>query len=121
MFYPQYTDTGAVLPFELQPAAAGTYKPGTMLVFSEGKLIPANNPTERCPYVSVGHETVVDGGSLTVVPNRMDVTWRCNEIDGVITVGDKVGIVDGVKVSDESASKIMTVVAIRDDGSVEVR
>lgn len=121
MFYPLKSDTGAVLPFEQQPAAAGTYKPGTMLVFSDGKLTVANNPAAGCPYVSIGHETVADGGYLTVVPNRADVTWRCDDVTGELAVGDKVGIVDGIKVSSDAANKILTVVGVRDDGSVEVR
>ena len=121
MFYPLRSDTGAVLPFEQQPAAAGTYKPGTMLVFGDGKLVVANNPAGRPAYVSVGHETVADGGCLTVACARVDVVFRCDEIVGNVAVGDKVGIVDGVKVSSDAANKIMLVVAVRDDGSVEVR
>ena len=120
MFYPLKSDTGAVLPFEQQPAAAGTYAPGTTLVFSEGKLIVAHNPSAAPHYVSVGHETVADGGMITVVRCAKDVVWRCDDVVGTPKLGDKLGVANGVQASSE-VSKIMLVIGVRDDGSIEVR
>ena len=121
MFYPHTNTTGTVIPFEEQPAVAGTYKRGMMLAFDGGKLKAADNPTARCPYISAANAVVADGGTLTVIPNTMDLTLRCDDVVGEPSVGDKVGVVTGVKASTAATNKILTVVAVRDDGSIEVR
>ena len=122
MFYPLKVDSGSgVLPYEMKPAAAGTYKAGTMLTFSSGKLIPASKVTAAPEYVSVGNETVTDGALLTVAACSSNVTWRCNDVAGTPAVGDKVGIVNGVQASTSETNKCATVTAVREDGSIEVR
>ena len=121
MFYPHTSSTGTVTPFEEQPAVAGTYKRGMMLVFDGGKLKAADNPSGRCPYICAANATVKDGDALTVIPNAMDLTLRCDDVVGDPVVGDKVGVVGGVQASTEAVNKPMLVVAVRDDGSVEVR
>ena len=121
MFYPHTNTTGTVTPFEEQPAAAGTYKRGMMLLFNGGKLTVANNPSGRCPYICAGNATVEDGGTLTVIPNVSDLTLRCDDVVGEVTVGAKVGIVNGVQASSEASSKVLLVVAVCDDGSILVR
>lgn len=121
MFYPHTSSTGTVTPFEEQPAVAGTYKRGMMLVFDGGKLKVADNPAGRCPYICAANVTVADGETLTVIPNANDLTLRCDDVVGNPAVGDKVGIVGGVQVATEGATKVLMVVAVRDDGSIEVR
>lgn len=121
MFYPHTRSTGAVLPFEEQPAVAGTYKRGMMLAFDGGKLKVADNPAGRCPYICAANATVKDGDALTVIPNAVDMTLLCDDVVGDPVVGDKVGVVGGIQVSPEAGNKFLLVVAVRDDGSVEVR
>ena len=121
MFYPHTNTTGTVIPFEEQPAVAGTYKRGMMLVFDGGKLKVADNPSGRCPYISVANETVVEGGVLTVMPNTNNLTLRCDDVVGDPVVGDKVSVVGGVQASSAASNKHLLVVAVRDDGSIEVR
>lgn len=121
MFYPFSNSTGTVVPFEEQPAVAGTYKPGMMLAFDGGKLKVADNPTSRAPYICAGHATVTDGGNLTVIPFSTSLTLRCDDVVGDVAVGDKVGVVAGVQASADAANKTLLVVGVRDDGSIEVR
>lgn len=59
MFSPHKTDTGAVLPWEYMPAAAGTYQAGQLLNASGGKLTAISAASKTTPgYLCMANITV---------------------------------------------------------------
>ncbi len=67
MFFPHITDTGAVMPWEYLPAAAGTYKAGQLLNVCEGELTAISAACTTIPqYLSVAERTAADGELLPV-------------------------------------------------------
>lgn len=76
MFSPHKSDTGAVLPWEYLPAAAGTYEAGQVLQVANGKVaaIAAASKTTP-PYLCMGSLTVADGESLPVTRIDKDMIY----------------------------------------------
>lgn len=67
MFSPHKTDTGAVLPWEYMPAAAGTYQAGQLLNAKNGKLTPVSAASTTTPgYLCMANITIADGDVVPV-------------------------------------------------------
>ena len=67
MFSPHKTDTGAVLPWEYMPAAAGTYQAGQLLNAKNGSLTPVSAASPTTPgYLCVTNITVTAGQLVPV-------------------------------------------------------
>lgn len=67
MFSPHKTDTGAVLPWEYMPAAAGTYQAGQLLNAKNGSLAPVSAASPTTPgYLCMANITVTEGQLVPV-------------------------------------------------------
>ena len=67
MFSPHKTDTGAVLPWEYLPAAAGTYQAGQILNAKNGSLTPVSAASPTTPgYLCMANITVTAGQLVPV-------------------------------------------------------
>ena len=67
MFSPHKTDTGAVLPWEYMPAAAGTYQAGQLLNTKNGSLTPVSAASPTTPgYLCMANITVTAGQMVPV-------------------------------------------------------
>ena len=67
MFSPHKTDTGAVLPWEYMPAAAGTYQAGQLLNAKNGSLTPVSAASPTPPgYLCMANITVTAGQLVPV-------------------------------------------------------
>lgn len=67
MFSPHKTDTGAVLPWEYMPAAAGTYQAGQLLDAKNGSLTPVSAASPTTPgYLCMANITVTAGQLVPV-------------------------------------------------------
>ena len=67
MFSPHKTDTGAVLPWEYMPAAAGTYQAGQLLNAKNGSLTPVSAASPTTPgYLCMANITVTAGQLVPV-------------------------------------------------------
>lgn len=67
MFSPHKTDTGAVLPWEYMPAAAGTYQAGQLLNAKNGSLTPVSAASTTTPgYLCMANITVTAGQLVPV-------------------------------------------------------
>ena len=67
MFSPHTTDTGAVLPWEYMPAAAGTYQAGQLLNAKNGSLTPVSAASPTTPgYLCMANITVTAGQLVPV-------------------------------------------------------
>lgn len=67
MFSPHKTDTGAVLPWEYMPAAAGTYQAGQLLNAKSGSLTPVSAASTTTPgYLCMANITVTAGQLVPV-------------------------------------------------------
>lgn len=67
MFSPHKTDTGAVLPWEYMPAAAGTYQAGQLLNAKNGSLTPVSAASPTTPgYLCMANITVTAGQMVPV-------------------------------------------------------
>lgn len=77
MFRPHMSNTGAVLPFEYLPAAAGDYEAGQLLNVSGGKLTALSAAsTTTPPYLCMGKHSVADGEHLPVTRVTDDVIYE---------------------------------------------
>jgi len=76
MFSPHKNGTGAVLPWEYIPAAAGTYEAGQLLKVADGKVAAIDAAaTETPPYLCMGSVTVEDGDELPVTRIADDMIY----------------------------------------------
>ena len=67
MFSPHKTDTGAVLPWEYLPAAAGSYQAGQLLNATAGALTPIGAASKATPgYLCMANITVAEGQQVPV-------------------------------------------------------
>ena len=67
MFSPHKTDTGAVLPWEYMPAAAGTYQAGQLLNAKNGSLTPVSAASTTTPGDHCMANITVTAGQLVPV------------------------------------------------------
>ena len=71
MFSPHKTDTGAVLPWEYMPAAAGTYQAGQLLNAKNGSLPPVSAASPTPPgYLCMANITVTVEELVPVTRNQ---------------------------------------------------
>jgi hypothetical protein len=69
MFSPHKTDTGAVLPWEYMPAAAGTYQAGQLLNAKNGSLTPVSAASTTTPgYLCMADITIATVNAGQPVP-----------------------------------------------------
>lgn len=115
MFSPHKNGTGAVLPWEYIPAAAGTYEAGQLLQVSGGKLAAiAAAATTTPPYLCMGSITVADGEPLPVTRVADDVIYTAplSAAAEAAVVGTKLRISEGGKALDAGAAGSFEVVAL---------
>lgn len=115
MFSPHKNGTGAVLPWEYIPAAAGTYEAGQLLEVSGGKLTAiAAAATATPPYLCMGNIAVADGELLPVTRIAADVIYTAplSAAAEAAVVGTKLRISAGGKEVDAGASGSFEVVAL---------
>lgn len=107
--------TGAVIPWEYIPAAAGVYEAGQLLQVTGGKLAPISAAqTTTPPYLCMGSISAADGESLPVARIMDDMvyvtTLSAAAADAV--VGSKLRISAGGKEVDGGAAGSFEVVAL---------
>ena len=115
MFSPHKNGTGAVLPWEYIPAAAGTYEAGQLLQVSGGKLTAiAAAATTTPPYLCMGSITVADGDVIPVTRIAADVIYAStlSEAADAAVVGTKLRISAGGKEVDAGAAGSFELVAL---------
>ena len=115
MFSPHKNGTGAVLPWEYIPAAAGTYAAGQLLQVSGGKLAAISSAlTTTPPYLCMGAIAVADGELLPVTRIAADVVYTAplSAAADSATVGTKLRISAGGKEVDAGAAGSFDGVAI---------
>lgn len=115
MFSFHKNGTGAIIPFEYIPAAAGAYEAGQLLQVTDGKLAPISAAqTTTPPYLNMGSITVEDGDSLPVariMDDMIYVTTLSAEAASA-AVGTKLRISAGGKEVDGGAAGSFEVVAL---------
>ena len=115
MFSPHKNGTGAVLPWEYIPAAAGTYEAGQLLQVTGGKLTAIDAAaTTTPPYLCMGSITVADGDAIPVTRIAADVIYAStlSEAADAAVVGTKLRISAGGKEVDAGAAGSFEVVAL---------
>lgn len=115
MFSPHKNGTGAVLPWEYIPAAAGTYEAGQLLQVTNGKLAAISAAaTTTPPYLCMGSITVADDEVIPVTRITSDVIYAASlsaAADAAV-VGTKLRISAGGKEVDAGAAGSFEVVAL---------
>ena len=115
MFSFHKNGTGAIIPFEYIPAAAGAYEAGQLLQVADGKLAPISAAqTTTPPYLNMGSITVEDGEFLPVcriMDDMIYVTTLSAEAASA-AVGTKLRISAGGKEVDGGADGSFEVVAL---------
>lgn len=115
MFSFHKNGTGAIVPFEYIPAAAGAYEAGQLLQVADGKLAPISAAqTTTPPYLNMGSITVEDGECLPVcriMDDMIYVTTLSAEAASA-AVGTKLRISAGGKEVDGGAAGSFEVVAL---------
>lgn len=77
MFTPHANDTGAVLPWEYMPAAAGTYKAGQLVQMNGGKITAISAALKTTPpYLCMADITVEDGGIVPVTRVQKNAIYK---------------------------------------------
>lgn len=98
MFSPHKSDTGAVLPWEYLPGAAGTYAAGQLLNVTGGKVAAVSAAsTTTPPYLCMADITVAAGGIVPVTRIQKDVIYE-TELSAAATaatVGTKLQVAAG--------------------------
>lgn len=115
MFSPHKNGTGAVLPWEYIPAAAGTYEAGQLLNVADGKATAISAAaTTTPPYLCMGSITVEDGEELPVTRIAADMIYTAclSAAAAAAVVGTKLQISAGGKEVDGGAAGSFEVVAI---------
>lgn len=79
MFYPHKTDTGAVMPWEYMPAAAGTYQAGQLLNAKNGTLNPISAASTTTPgYLCMANITVTGNEQVPVTRIQHTAIYETN-------------------------------------------
>lgn len=115
MFSPHKSDTGAVLPWEYIPAAAGTYEAGHLLQVSGGKVAALSAASKTTPpYLCMGNVTVEDGDTIPVSRVTRDMIYetQLSAAAAAATVGTMLEVTAGGKEVDAAAAGTFEVVAI---------
>lgn len=115
MFSPHKNGTGAVLPWEYIPAAAGTYEAGQLLTVTGGKLAAIDAAiTTAPPYLCMGSITVEDGEDIPVTRITDDMIYMStlSAAAEAAVVGTKLRISAGGKEVDAGAAGSFEVVAL---------
>jgi len=115
MFSPHKSDTGAVLPWEYIPAAAGTYEAGQLLQVSGGKAAALTAATKTTPpYLCMGNFTVADGEELPVTRIDKDMIYetQLSAAAAAAAVGTMLEVSAGGKEVDAAAAGTFEVVAL---------
>ena len=115
MFSPHKNGTGAVLPWEYIPAAAGTYEAGQLLQVTNGKLAAISAAvTTSPPYLCMGSITVADDEVIPVTRIASDVIYAASlsAAAEAAVVGTKLRISAGGKEVDAGAAGSFEVVAL---------
>ena len=115
MFSPHKSDTGAVLPWEYIPAAAGTYEAGQLLQVSGGKVAALSAASKTTPpYLCMGNVTVEDGDTIPVSRVTRDMIYetQLSAAAAAATVGTMLEVTAGGKEVDAAAAGTFEVVAI---------
>ena len=77
MFTIHKTDTGAVVPWEYLPAAAGEYKAGQMLEVKNGNLTAIGEASTKTPgYLCMGNVTAAAGDPVPVTRVQKDAVYE---------------------------------------------
>lgn len=77
MFFPHKSDVGFTQPWEYLPAAAGTYKPGQLLMLKEGQLKVLDSAcSDVPPYICQCSRTVAEGEIIPVIRTSDDVIYE---------------------------------------------
>lgn len=106
MFRIHNNSSGAVVPFEYLPAAAGTYQAGQLLNISGGKLTAITAASKTTPaYLCMGQHTVADGENLPVTRISDDVIYETtlSAAAAAAAVGTKLEISAGGLQADAAA------------------
>ena len=115
MFSPHKSDTGAVLPWEYIPAAAGTYEAGQLLQVSGGKVAALSAASKTTPpYLCMGNITAADGDPIPVSRVNKDMIYetQLSAAAAAATVGTMLEVSAGGKEADAAAEGTFEVVAI---------
>lgn len=115
MFSPHKNGTGAVLPWEYIPAAAGTYEAGQLLQVTNGKLTAISAAaTTTPPYLCMGSITVADDEVIPVTRIASDAIYAASlsAAAEAAVVGTKLRISAGGKEVDAGAAGSFEVVAL---------
>jgi len=77
MFVPVKNSTGAMVPWEYLPAAAGTYQAGQMLTVKTGQVAAIGKAsTTTPPYLCMADVTATDGQVIPVTRVDMDCIYE---------------------------------------------
>lgn len=115
MFSPHKSDTGAVLPWEYIPAAAGTYEAGQLVQITAGKAAAISAACATTPpYLCMGNITVEDGETIPVSRITRDMIYESQLSAAAVdaTIGTKLQVSKGGKELDAGAAGTFEVVYI---------
>lgn len=107
MFSPHKSDTGAVLPWEYIPAAAGTYEAGQLVQITGGKAATISAACATTPpYLCMGNITVEDGETIPVsrVTHDMIYESQLSAAAEAAVIGTKLQVSAGGKELDAAAT-----------------
>ena len=107
MFSPYKSDTGAVLPWEYIPAAAGTYEAGQLVQITGGKAAAISAACATTPpYLCMGNITVEDGETIPVSRVKRDMIYesQLSEAAETAVIGTKLQVSAGGKELDAAAA-----------------
>lgn len=115
MFLPMKSDTGAVLPWEYMPAAAGTYKAGQLLNVSGGQVVAVSAAsTTTPPYLCMADKEITEGELLPVTRVSKDFIYetQLSAEAASATIGTKLQVTAGGLLADAAATGTFELVSL---------
>ncbi len=115
MFLPMKSDTGAVLPWEYMPAAAGTYKAGQLLNVSGGQVVAVSAAsTTTPPYLCMADKEIAEGELLPVTRVSKDFIYetQLSAEAASATIGTKLQVTAGGLLADAAATGTVELVSL---------
>lgn len=115
MFLPMKSDTGAVLPWEYMPAAAGTYKAGQLLNVSGGQVVAVSAAsTTTPPYLCMADKEITAGELLPVTRVSKDFIYetQLSAEAASATIGTKLQVTAGGLLADAAATGTFELVSL---------